>query len=161
LALMRWGLQSWSRMRRLNRMFGTRGVSAQLDLLPALRSSAFFALALRSGSPSTEAVIASGQRIQRFWLTATKLGLAIQPVFATLAFADYGSKDVPFTKDPALREKARRLAGAFREVFGAEPCAYLFLGRVGQPPPRLPGARSVRRPLSELRIGPAEQPGPS
>lgn len=151
LGIMRWAMQSWERMQRLNRLTGTQAAAAQLDLIPGLQSAGFFAISAPKGGRSTEALIRAGQAVQRFWLTATRLGLAMQPGFATLIFAHYGAADVPFTSDPNLRAKARALAEAFAAVFGQSPDGYVFLGRIGQPPPRAPGPRSIRRPLSELQ----------
>ena len=150
LKVMRWAMESWERTQTLNRLTGTSAAAAQLDLLPGMRSAAFFAIAAPVAGRDIQSLIRAGQAIQRFWLTATRWGLAIQPGFATLIFAYYGAADVPFTDDPALRSKAKALAGAFGEVLGQSPDGFVFLGRIGQPPQRKPGARSVRRPLSEL-----------
>ncbi|GAC1337620.1 MAG: hypothetical protein NVSMB18_02820 [Acetobacteraceae bacterium] len=163
LLLMRWAMQSWGRMHRLNRIAGTSAAAAQLDLLPGLRSAAFFAIAPATSAAQgvgaqdvraldVGALIRAGQGIQRFWLMATKLGLAMQPGFATLIFAHYGTEDTAFTADPGLRNKARKLGESFRATFGQGPAGYLFLARIGEPPPRRPGARSVRRPLAELKV---------
>lgn len=153
LVLMRWAMQRWERMHRLNRLAGTSAASAQLDLVPAMMSSAFFAISaplVEQPDRRVEMLLRTGQDLQRFWLTAAKLGLAIQPGFATLIFADYGAKDIAFTADAVLRAKARALAGAFVRFFGQQPAEFAFLGRIGQPRPRLPKARSTRRTLGEL-----------
>jgi nitroreductase len=163
LKLMRWAMASWDRMQRLNRLAGTGGAALQLDVLPGVRSAAFFALLPRSmqAELGLEELIRAGQGVQRFWLTATRLGLALQPAFATLIFGHNGAEDVPFTTDQSLREKARKLARAFQEVFGHEPAKVVFLGRIGEPPRRKPGARSVRRPLAELTIAGESAPMPA
>ena len=154
LVLMRWAMRSWNRMDRLNRTLGTRGVTTQLDLLPALRSSGFVAMMphVKERPLSREALVRAGQAVQRFWLTATQLGLAIQPSLATLMIAHYGKEDMPFTEDRSLREKAHKLAADFCKFFGGLPDDYLFLARIGRPPPRMPGPRSIRRHLAELEI---------
>ena len=153
LALMRWAMRHWPRMRGMNRAFGTKAAVLQLDLLPALGSAAFFTLG-RKGVPSGEArvecLLRQGEAIQRFWLTATSLGLAMQPATAVLAFAHYGAEGASFSDDARLLPKARRLAERFRSVFGRAPAQTAFLGRIGEPFPGLPKARSVRRPLSAL-----------
>jgi len=152
LKLMRWAMGSWERMQRLNRIAGTGAAAAQLDVLPGMRSAAFFAILPRSQAAELDAeeLVRAGQGVQRFWLTATRLGLALQPGFATLIFAHYGAEGTLFTTDTSLLTKARKLAEAFKEVFGYEPARVVFLGRIGEQPPRKPGARSVRRPLVEL-----------
>ncbi len=153
LALMRWAMRHWSRMRGINRAFGTGAASLQLDLLPALGSAAFFTLepqGASSGESRVDCLLRQGEAIQRFWLTATALGLAMQPALAVLAFAHYGAEGVPFSNDARLLPKARRLAERFRLALGRKPGQVAFLGRIGEPFPGLPKARSVRRPLSAL-----------
>ncbi len=152
LAVMRWAMRRWSRMDRMNRVSGTWAASLQLDRLPALGSAAFFTLEPTAAPPGprVERLLDAGRGIQRFWLTATRLGLALQPGLATLIFAQYGADDAPFTADPRLRAKARRLAGQFGAVLGRTPDQVVFLGRIGEPRPGLPKLRSVRRPLREL-----------
>ena len=154
LRVMRWSMQSWQRMRWLNRLTGTSLAAAQLDLWPGVRSAGFVSIAPtnpdRSGS--AEATIRAGAAIQRFWLTATKLGLAIQPASALLMLAHYGDSDASFTSDPALLRKSRAVSRSFAEIFGEGADRLLFVARIGQLPPRLPGARSVRRPLAHLTV---------
>ena len=153
LRLMRWAMQSWPRMHGLNRLTGTLAAAAQLDLAPGLRCAGFFVLGAAEPmgeEDRTERLLRAGQEIQRFWLTATALGLAMQPNLATLIFAHYGAGGLHFTEDAVARGKAVRLAQAFREVTGAAPDDVLFLGRIGEPRPRAPAARSGRRPLSDL-----------
>ena len=156
LRVMRWAMQSWDRVHRLNRLTGTWAAAAQFDLAPGLGSAAFFSI----GGPGpvgaegrVPALLRAGQDIQRFWLMATRLGLAIQPGFASLIFAHYGAGDIPFTEDATLRAKARRLAGLFVDTFGRRPEELVFLGRIGQPRNRVPRPRSTRRPLGELLHG--------
>jgi molybdopterin/thiamine biosynthesis adenylyltransferase/nitroreductase len=155
LAVMRWGMVSWQRMQRLNALLGTGGAALQLDLLPGLRSAAFFSVrALPHGNASDPAVAAlcHGERLQRFWLVATRLGLGLQPALATLIFADHGAHGTPFSAVPGLQERAGRLAAAATAALG--PVAALrFLGRIGTRPHGMPRSRSVRRPLSDLLVG--------
>lgn len=168
--LMRWAMQSWPRMHGLNRTTGTLAAAAQLDLAPGLGCAGFFVVrpadpaaphaapGVASGADRVERLLRAGQHVQRFWLTATRLGLAVQPNLATLIFADYGAAGVPFTESAAARDKAAKLARSFRRVTGHGPEAVVFLGRVGEPRPRLPVARSVRRPMSDLvRAGSSAQ----
>jgi hypothetical protein len=88
--------------------------------------------------------------MQRFWLTATRLGLAVQPLLATIAFAHYGERGIRFSSEPRLARRAQSLARAFRETLGAPAGEVLFVGRIGEPFPRLPTHRSTRRSLAEL-----------
>ena len=66
-----------------------------------------------SGKSGTnpEELLAAGRRLQRFWLTAAKLGLAMQPSLAPLAFASYAVTGTRFTEAPKLIAKA--MLGAY------------------------------------------------
>ncbi|WP_426954299.1 ThiF family adenylyltransferase [Muricoccus radiodurans] len=163
LRVMRWAMQRWDRVARLNRVMGTRATSFQLDLRPGLGSAAFFAIQGHRPNEPNERIpmlLQAGQDVQRFWLTATHLGLSIQPGFASLIFSYYGAEDFPFTEDAALRLKSKELAKMFMEVTGVRPQDVLFLGRIGQPRSQSPRARSVRRPLSELMMWKDADPAP-
>jgi sulfur-carrier protein adenylyltransferase/sulfurtransferase len=153
LRVMRWAIQDWTRMDRLNRFTGTFAASLQMDYLPILSSAAAFAVRIPAdGVRSIDGLLEVGVHIQRFWLTAARLGLALQPAMALLVFADYGQKDLPFTAASALRIKAKRLADEFRRVFGVGTEDFVFMGRIGEPLPRIGACRSVRRPVSELMM---------
>ena len=162
LRAMRWAMAHWPRMHAMNRLAGTWTAAAQLDLRPGLGSAAFFtlhpapALAGEGGADGHVArLLRLGGAVQRFWLTAARLGLAMQPGLATLIFSHYGAHGQVFTTDPALQAKAVKLASRFQAVLGTHPDDVLFLGRIGEPRPGLPGVRSVRRPLAELQAAPA------
>lgn len=159
LAVMRWAMRSWSRMRRLNLVTGTRMAALQLDVLPALASAAFFTLKpgpAGTGRPRVEQVLLQGMAVQRFWLTAARLNLGMQPGLAILIFAQYGADKAAFTTDPALLRKAGQLAHKFEAVLGIKPAQVTFIGRIGERRPDLPRTRSVRRPLAELLSDPAQ-----
>jgi hypothetical protein len=97
-------------------------------------------------------LLKAGQALQRFWLTATELGLALQPSLAPLCFAYLGKRGVAFTADPAIRQQAARLAGEVQELHPGADDRLVFFGRLGQPISRRVTARSVRRPLEELLV---------
>ena len=171
LRLMRWAMRRWGRVRLLNRMTGTTALALQLDHLPAVRSAAGFVL--RSADPALQpwppvdpagrllALLEAGRAVQRFWLTATRLGLVMQPTYATLAFAHYGAYDERFTEQVALLARAKRLATSFRSELGPTD-GVVFMGRIGEPRTRSltrPG-RSVRRPIAGL-MQPAIQQEPA
>ena len=146
LALMRWAMQGWARMHRVNRLLGTAGASLQLDVWPAYRSAAMFAIRAVPEAADEAGVVTlrHGMALQRFWLTATRLGLGLQPALATLIFADYGATGARFTEDAGLVQKAEALARAFGTEVGPVR-QYVFAGRLGRLRPGLPGARSTRR----------------
>lgn len=155
LRLMRWAMQDWRRVSWLNRVSGTLAATAQLDLLPGIQSAGFFAIAPLAAAPAGPAeLIQAGAAIQRFWLTAERLGLALQPATAILMIAHYGRSADRFTAQDALHRKAQSVARAFAERFGDGAERIVFLGRIGQRPPGLPRARSIRHPLATLETGP-------
>jgi len=158
LAIMRWAMASWSRLRLLNLLGGTWSTAAQLDLLPGLASGAFFTMRLADPEGGTgaaaeqrvTALLRVGEAVQRFWLEASRLGLAVQPALAILAFAHYGAAETAFSADPTVVRKARALAARFRQALGEGASEFVFIGRIGEPLPRLPVTRSTRRPLDQL-----------
>lgn len=151
LPMMRWAMADWRRMRRMNRLLGTGGTALQTDILPGLASAAFFVARRAPGAePGLGTLLAEGAALQRVWLTATRLGLAMQPTLAMIAFAEHGARNSDFTADAALKTKARALAEAFRATIGAGPEECAFVARIGQPRPRIAGTRSVRLPLETL-----------
>ncbi len=144
----------WAKMDRMNRMPGGTVVARlQMDYLPGHGCAAHFAVARKAppGADDAEAsLIRAGQALQRFWLTATELGLSLQPALAPLCFGFYGRHGIDFTADPHIRAKAATLAERLTAVSPAAPDDVLFLGRLGQPRSRGVGPRSVRRSLEEL-----------
>jgi sulfur-carrier protein adenylyltransferase/sulfurtransferase len=154
LKVMRWAMGDWSRMQSVNRLLGTIGAQVQLDLLPGIASGAFFTIHLTGALPDSEErigfLLRSGERLQRFWLTATRLGLALQPECAVLAFAHYGHRSISFTKEPNMLKRATALARDFQAKFQKQPEEILFIGRIGTPRSATIRNRSVRRPLTDL-----------
>ncbi len=100
-----------------------------------------------------EDLLRAGERLQRFWLTATKLGLAIQPGLAPIAFSTHALSGVRFTDQPKLLAKAEKLAVEVSRVTGSEVDQLVFMGRIGRPKSMRSTSRSHRRPLEELIIG--------
>lgn len=151
---MRWGMRSWRRTRLMNALGGLRMAAWQFDHKPINASSAIFAMTLsqppQSLTERSRAVFKTGMSIQRFWLKATSLGLAIQPALATLIFADYGEKREHFTSDVGALRDAQKLATNFRKFFGQGTGDFVFLGRIGEARVSQPDCRSVRRSLKEL-----------
>ena len=153
LRIMKWALKDWSRTKRLNRVAGTGAAVLQMDYLPGLCSAAYFTLGLKATADTpderVQGLLQAGEAIQRFWLTATKLGLAMQPCLATLAFAHYGRTDAPFTTEAAPRRAAAKLAASVEKILGGGG-ELVFMGRIGWPKPRQSLCRSTRRPFEQL-----------
>jgi molybdopterin/thiamine biosynthesis adenylyltransferase/nitroreductase len=156
LRIMRWAMQKWSRINLLNRLTGTLAPIMQMDVLPGLSSAAYFSIRLKASTPKPaspeeriETLLRAGRSLQRFWLTATKLGLAMQPALAVIAFANYGADGTDFTTDTRQRRAAKKLAAAFERTLGA-PRDTLFWGRIGQPQKPAGICRSTRLPFIDL-----------
>lgn len=152
LKSMRWAMASWNRIKLMNRMAGTTVPQVQLDLVPGVKCAAHFTIHRRQATALGEepvALLQAGQALQRFWLTATQLGLVMQPALAPLCFAHYAVAGVQFTDSPGINRKARALVGKLTAAEQFDPARTLFRGRIGvQAKP--PKARSIRKPLDSL-----------
>jgi hypothetical protein len=128
-----------------------------MDFLPGIFSAAYFAFRYRQLSTAPleriSQLLRAGQAVQRFWLTASRRGLVLQPCLATLAFAHYGRSDEPFTVSLRERRKAAALARRVAKDLG-NPQSLFFLGRIGYPAAKLE-SRSLRVPLAQLIQGDA------
>ena len=149
--LTRWAFADWNRVRFLNRYLGgTLLPRVELDLLPALACGAHFAIVRTAPAAGVDEYIDVGRAWQRFWLTATSLGLWSQPEMTPLIFARYARHGVAFTD----HRKALSLAQSVNDRLAAVLAPYdhtrtVVLGRLGKGPKPL--SRSLRRPLDQLR----------
>jgi len=150
LKLMRWAMQSWNRVDILNRYFmGTLAPRLQLDLIPGLACAAHFAIVAKRPPTTPDDYIAGGRAVQRFWLTATQLGLQLQPEMTPVIFSRYIREGRDFTDSPKPRQLARDLAARFDQYCGQDQAKnVVFLGRTGAGKPA--HARSTRLPLAAL-----------
>jgi hypothetical protein len=160
LPLMRWAMRDWRRMAWLNRLGGARSAALQLDWGPALACAGFFTIALPpDGSREPESLLQIGGSLLRFWLVATRLGLALQPGLAMLMFAHYGATAAPFTRDARLRHEALQCHRQLRGLVGDDEVERLvFVGRVGEPRDARPRQRSVRLGVPELLLPENDSP---
>lgn len=85
-------------------------------------------------------------------LTATELGLAMQPAMAAVILGFSGRRDLAFTGDTGIRAQARELAAAQAETVSGDVELLFFRGRIGLPASRKVGPRSVRKPLEDLFV---------
>lgn len=163
LKIMNWVMEDWSRASFMNRFLGgTVAPRLQMDWLPGMACAAHFAISRKTPAPGpghdgrlpaaeVAFLLRSGRALQRLWLTATRLGLAMQPGLAPLCFGWYGKHGIGFTQDPAARRKAADLSQRLaRLVPGHDADSLLFMARVGWPLDRSARPRSARRPLDEL-----------
>lgn len=151
--LMRWLFKDWRRIEFMNKfMVGTLIAQIEMDFLPGLSCGAHFVVyAKNSPSPqSTDFFLKSGEAMQNFWLTATSLGLVMQPGTATQMFAFLGKRKDRFTSDAGTLAKAERIAKLLSEETQIDVLDVAFMGRIGQRRHRKIVSRSVRLPLEKL-----------
>ncbi|MDP2835276.1 MAG: molybdopterin biosynthesis protein MoeY [Pseudomonadota bacterium] len=149
---MRWVMQRWERVAFFNKyLFGHIPPRLQLDLVPGFLCAAHFMLCADKPLVQVDDHIAAGRAMQRFWLTADRLGLFIQPEMTPVIFSRYARRGITFTQtEPALR-LARDLNRRLLRMPGlSDADALFFMGRIGHGP--APRARSLRKPLGGLLI---------
>lgn len=155
--LMRWALADWARVNFLNRyLAGTLTPRLEFDLIPGLFCAAHFWVALKE-APDTrlrnEQLLELGMRLQRFWLTATRLNLVVQPSLAPLAFSFYSRNRIPFTTNQKGASKAGQLNKKLSLALqGTAPNTVIFAGRIGFPLGNPPTSRSTRLSVEELML---------
>ena len=150
LRLMRWAMTSWKRLEFLNRYLGgTIGPRLELDLLPGLACGAHAALVAERAPASIDDYVGAGRALQRFWLTATSLGLQFQPGYTPLVFARYARDSVKFTENVGAVRKAQSIRAALDRLLGVDVALRtMFIGRIGAGSPAR--SRSLRLPLERL-----------
>jgi nitroreductase len=151
--MMRWTLAKRQRTEIANRLGSPFFAGLQMDFLPGLFSAAYFTFHFQEprspGPTGISQLLRGGEAVQRFWLTASKRGLVLQPCLATLAFAHYGLADEPFTISQAERRKAQVLARRVVRDLGDLKSTF-FVGRIGYPQAAKLESRSLRLPLAQL-----------
>lgn len=151
LRLMRWAMESWERVGFFNTwLLGHLVPRLEMDLLPGVFCAAHFALVAKQAPQTVDDYVAAGRAVQRFWLTATQLGLGLQPEITPLIFVRYQRSGIGFTADARARARAQRLVGRLDAVLGGDVPCTVFMGRVGHAHPAR--ARSLRLPVSGLML---------
>ncbi len=150
VAMMRFALKSWERVRFLNRyLAGTWAPRIELDLLPSLLCAAHFAIVADQAPKSLDDYVAAGSAAQRFWLTVTQVGLQLQPEITPLVFARYAREGRTFSSESAVMPLASRIRERLEIELGRDTALRtVFMGRVGAGAAAT--ARSVRQPLRAL-----------
>lgn len=150
IALMHFVMKDWSRVAFFNRFLaGTVVPRVQMDFLPSILCAAHFALHAHQEPKSIDDYVAAGRKVQRLWLTASFLGLQLQPEVTPLVFSRYAREGREFSRVKGMTQAAwdvnRRLSSLIGEDIAKRT---VFFGRVGTGKAAI--ARSVRRPLEEL-----------
>jgi len=122
----------------------------QMDFLPALSCGAHCLLLARRPPVTVDDNVLAGRAMQRFWLTATRIGLMLQPEMTPLIFGRYGAEGRPFSSRRDASALAQRVGRNLASVLGNDVIARgFFMGRIGHG--QQPKARSLRRDLWELQ----------
>ncbi len=148
--LMRWAMVSWRRVDFLNRfMGGTLIPRFELDFLTGIACASHFIIMAPRPPETLDDLVSAGRAVQRFWLTATRLGLQLQPEMTPLIFHSYIRNKVDFSSNQHSLNLARKLATRLGEITAPEKIEHaVFMGRIGSGATAT--ARSVRKPLDQL-----------
>jgi hypothetical protein len=148
--LMGWVMQDWRRVRFVNRFLaGTLMPRIQLDFIPALACAAHVALLAPRPPQTIDDFVAAGAAVQRFWLTATKVGLLHQPEMTPLIFSGYAREGRVFSSAPGAQAAAARMAAGLERLIGTDRLARaVWMGRIGAGAPAT--SRSLRLSLEQL-----------
>ncbi len=159
--LMRWALHSWARVDFLNRyLLGTLVPRLQLDLIPAMACAGHLLLGPIKPPGGWLDYVHTGIALQRLWLTATALGLHLQPEMTPVVFRWYARTGKRLSRLSEIDRQAQRLSERFERLAQASNDDRLvFLCRVGQS--MAPRSRSLRRSLGELLVAPKAPTGSS
>lgn len=145
--VMAWAMVRWERIAALNRWAAGEVMPAvELDLLPALRCGAHVVFIAPTASDVDR--LALGASVQRFWLTATSLGLQLQPAYTPIAFQQWDASGASFSADVTVAGAVRTVADRWRGLLGADAGQAVFAMRLGYGAP--PHSRSQRLPMSRL-----------
>ena len=152
VSLMRWAMGSWRRVDFMNRyLFGTVVPRIELDVVPALACAAHVLMKSRQPLLTAGDYVLAGSAMQRLWLTATDVGLHLQPQMTPVIFRWYARTERAFSARRDLMDRAAALADDFDRLAEAGPQeAFAFFCRVGRSDP--PTARSLRLELSDLMV---------
>jgi nitroreductase len=148
--LMHWVMASWARVQFFNRyLMGTVAPRVQLDYLPALFCSAHLLIRPTRAPQNLEDWVALGGAMQRVWLTATRVGLQLQPEMTPVIFRWYARARRGFSADASFAGRCAALANQFELVAGAsENEPFGFFCRIGIS--SQPDSRSLRLDLAKL-----------
>jgi hypothetical protein len=147
-------MKKWSRINFMNRyLFGTLIPKIEMDLIPGLGCERHFILSFVQEKSHYDVIdfINAGCALQRFWLTATKHNIALQPSLAPLSFCYYASKQQQFTVNEACQQKAQILYNKFVNTSDKPLGQVTFMGRIGfAKTAKTAQSRSVRKEMPEL-----------
>lgn len=148
--LMRFALKDWRRVNFLNKFLaGTLLPRLEMDVIPGLFCGAHFILYSEKPSQTITDFLEAGRLVQRFWLTATTLGIQLQPQMTPLIFSHYKELSINFTQNSKQIKASNKLADKLSEIIHAENITQtVFMGRIGYG--SLAQSRSIRKNLNDI-----------
>lgn len=150
LKAMKWGMKSWKRVNFMNKYFaGTLLPRIQLDLIPGMACAAHFVLLANKPPTGVDDYLAAGRALQTFWLTATRLGLNIQPQYTPIVFHEYSRDKINFSTTEKIQQKAGHISAQLKSLLGEQQTELaVYMGRIGAGPRAK--SRSIRLALTQL-----------
>lgn len=150
LRLMRWVMANWQRVDFFNTYLAGHLIPRiEMDLLPGLFCSAHFAIVAHKPPTTIDDYVTAGRAIQRFWLTATSLGLQLQPEMTPLIFNRYVRGNRSFSQLPHAMDQAAVLTDKLSGLLQNDSVERaVFLGRIGNGPAAV--SRSLRLSVERL-----------
>lgn len=150
LKLMRWVMASWQRLSFVNTYLAGHLVPRiEMELLPGLFCATHFTVLAHKAPETIDDYVAAGRAVQRFWLTATGLGLQLQPEMTPLIFSRYVREGRAFTGLPGAMATAANLGNRLSQVLRDDAVGRaVFLGRIGNG--RSAASRSLRLSVARL-----------
>lgn len=151
--LMQWVLQSWERVDFFNRyLLGTIAPRIQLDFIPAVACASHLLIQPKSQPNGLTDYVEAGIAMQRLWLTATALGLHLQPEMTPVIFHWYVRDGRKISTKADINIRATLLAARFDALAEVDSDqAFAFFCRVGRS--HSPSSRSLRKSLEQLVLG--------
>lgn len=150
--LMRWVMQSWERVEFFNTyLFGTVFPRIELDFIPALACAAHVLMRPRKHPSELKDHVEAGMAMQRLWLTATSLGLHLQPEMTPVIFRWYVKSGQAISALPRIDALAVPVANDFARITRSrDDDVFSFFARLGVA--TVPSSRSLRLELDDLII---------
>ncbi len=149
--LMRQVMKSWQRVNFFNTFLaGTWAPRIELDFIPSLCCAAHFVIHSAKPAHRPEDYVEAGRAIQRFWLQASAQQLQLQPEVTPLVFSRYSRESRSFSASSHAMPMAHDIRRRLERLIGQDIAERaVFMGRLGHG--AAPTARSVRKPLDQLR----------
>lgn len=152
LRIMEVVMRKWERVDFFNKYLGgTLAPAIEMDFIPNIACGAHFIIVAKTPANTIDDYVNAGRALQRFWLTAARIGLQVQPELTPLIFSRYDRDGIQLTKLPKLNKKAQQIKNGLAELVGRDIALNaVFMGRIGAG--KLAQSRSIRKPLADLIV---------